>query len=476
MNPQEAKKELARRELARRNFKDFVLYTFDDYDLNWHHEKIMQTLQKVFTGEIKRLAITMPPRHGKSELASIRFPAWVLGKDPNRKVVTASYGSDLASDFGFQTRNLVDSKEYKAVFNTRLAKDSKSKGFWHTSGEGYYLSVGVGSALTGKGADLLLIDDPHKDREEADSPTQRQKVHKWYTSTARTRMSANGAIILIQTRWHDDDLYGRIVDEDWHTLDLPAIARKDEEERQEGDALWANRFDVDTLQEIKKDVGGYDWSALYQGVPIDEESQEFKKKWFQTRDWEEVVGIQTRCFITVDTRGSDKVKDGEDYIGITVNFVDISNAWNLISYRVKFTGKDFVEHLFSLYDTYDPEKIGIEKTSYTEGLKPFMEQEMDRRNKYLPIEELSHRRTMKETRIRGLIPRYEMKKVFHIKQDGKNTCADLEAELLRFPKSAHDDTMDSCAYQDQIAEQPHFADNLQQQRIHQNRQANRSMK
>ena len=190
---------------------------------------IAEKLEAVERGEIDRLMINMPPRHGKSELASRRFPAWFLGRHPNKSVIAASYNSDLAADFGRQVRNIVAAREYANLFETKLAEDSRAANRWNTDAGGSYVAAGVGTAITGGGADILLIDDPVKDREEADSEIQRQKVWDWYTSTAYTRLAPGGRIIVIQTRWHEDDLSGRLLVEQakggdkWEILELPAI-------------------------------------------------------------------------------------------------------------------------------------------------------------------------------------------------------------------------------------------------------------
>lgn len=442
-------KELARRELARRNFKDYVLYNFKDYKVNWHHEILFKALERVERGELKRLMVFMPPRHGKSEICSIQFPSWVVGKNKDRNIILASYSGDLAIDFGRQTRNLINSAEYKKIFDTTLAEDSTAKGKWNTNGRGAYNAVGVGGATTGKGADFLIIDDPIKNRQDADSEVMRENAWSWYRSTARTRLSPEGAIILINTRWHDDDLASRILKnnpEEWEIISLPAIAEKDEEFRKKGEALWADHFTLDILENIKKDLGSYEFSALYQQQPIDSESQEFRKEWFKVRDAEELRRLNTSNFLTIDTAISEKAS--ADYTGICDNSVDKENFWNLRAWKVKLNPKDLIDLIFTLHEERQYQKIGIEKTIYLMAIEPFLKDEMRKRNKFLPIVELQHNQISKEIRIRGLIPRYQSGSIFHI----TNECKDLEEELLRFPKGVHDDVADATAYQLQIAE------------------------
>lgn len=224
--------------------------------------------------------VTMPPRHGKSELVTKRFPAWWLGRHPKGQVITASYNSDLARDFGRSVRNIVNGDRYANVFETRLAADSKAADRWNTNRDGAYVAAGVGTAVTGRGADLLIIDDPLKDRAEADSELQRDNVWNWYTSTAYTRLMPGGAVIVVQTRWHEDDLSGRLLEKEgeggdkFHRLDLPAIDDA-------GEALWPTRYDVDALKRIQRAIGPRDWSALYQQQPSPEEGTYFKREWFK---------------------------------------------------------------------------------------------------------------------------------------------------------------------------------------------------
>lgn len=387
----------------------------------------------------------MIPTHN-SELCSIQFPAWVIGRDKDRNIIQASYSADLATDFGRQTRNLIASQEYQNVFpDTKLSEDSQAKGKWNTNGRGAYNAVGVGGATTGKGADFLIIDDPIKNRQDADSEVIRESQWGWYRSTARTRLSPEGAIILVLTRWHDDDLAGRILKGDnaslWKIIKFPAIAVEDEPNRKKGQALWANHFTLPILEETRRDLGSYEWSALYQQEPIDEESQEFKRGWFRKITAAEVEAKNTNKFITIDTAVSQSTS--ADYTAIIRNFVDADNRWNIRTWRGKISPLELIDMVFNLYQLDRPTKIGIEKTIYLQALKPFLDEEMRRRGIFLPIVELQHNSAHKQTRIRGLIPRYESGSINHVEGE----CRELEEELLRFPKAIHDDLADALAYQ-----------------------------
>lgn len=300
-----AARELLKRRRARKNLVDFARYTCHNYVPSDHHHQICEKLEAVERGDIKRLMIFMPPRHGKSELASRRFPAWFLGKNPNKSIIAASYNSDLAGDFGRDVRNIVACKEYNNLFETKLAQDSKAAGRWHTDKDGGYVAAGVGTAITGRGAHVLLIDDPIKDRKSADSEIIRESAYSWYTSTAYTRLEGtvnnfdddelwrdpvkslkdgsittfDGAIVVIQTRWHEEDLSGKLLEDmkrgadQWEVLSLPAI--------QGGEALWPGKYPIKRLKEIKKALPSREWESLYQQDPTPDEGGFFRREWFK---------------------------------------------------------------------------------------------------------------------------------------------------------------------------------------------------
>jgi hypothetical protein len=440
---------------GRYSLVDFSIITNRNYKPSYLHEEVARGLEMVESGQIKRLIIQMPPRHGKSQLASINFPAWFLGRNPDKEIITASYASDLAIDFGTKTRDLISGEVYKEMFDVSLKEDEKSKGKWKTNQGGSYTSVGVGGAITGRGADILIIDDPFKNREEADSQVIREKVWNWYTSTAYTRLEKDGKIVIIATRWHLDDLIGRLFEaekqggEQWYLISFPAIATEKEEFRNIGDPLWPQKYDLPALEVIKKTIGPYDWQSLYQQNPVLSENQEFRKEWIKERSKAELDRLDTRKFLTIDTAMSKR--EGACYTGFCDNSVDRENFWNIMSWRKRMDAKELCDELFRLYNLRNYEKIGIEKTTYTEGIKPFLDEEMRKRKTFLPIIELPHKGINKEIRIRGLIPRYASGSVFHI----TGYCDDLEEEQFTFPKGLTDDVLDAEAYQLQLAEQPY---------------------
>lgn len=239
-----------------------------------HQALIAEKLEAVERGDIKRLAIFMPPRHGKSMFASEGFPAWYLGRNPTHHVIAATYSQQLADDFGRKVRNQIRGEEFEAIFpGVALRQDSHSVRRFHTAQGGVYYGAGIGGPITGRGAHLLLIDDPVKSRSDAASPTRRQQTWDWYTSVAYTRLMPGAAIVLIQTRWDPDDLAGRVLrhaaDEGWEVLSLPAIDAR-------GVALWPEAYPLDRLEEIRRQIGPRDWSALYQQEPAARDGGVFK--------------------------------------------------------------------------------------------------------------------------------------------------------------------------------------------------------
>ena len=444
--------------VANKDLLTFSIWSHKGYEPAWFHERIAEELMKIETGENKRLMIFMPPRHGKSALGNIDFSAWYLGKHPDREVVAASYNAELVQEFGFKFRQLVSSQAYIDVFGDILREDSKSKSRMITTSGGGYTAVGVGGSLTGKDAHLIIIDDPIKGRAQADSKLIRDEVWNWMTSTVYTRLFKTTAIVVIQTRWHKDDLSGRLIEkmeecgEEWTIINFPAIALEDETYkgkiiRREGEALWPENFPLPMLQMQKEMMGTYDFSALYQQNPITSENQEFKPEWIQVAQWKDVKKMATRRFLTVDTAISKT--DNADSTGFCLNFVDSENNWYFKAWKMRINPKQLIDTLFQLHEEWNIEKIGIEETTYLHAIKPFFDEECRKRNKFPYIVPMKHMNTQKETRIRGLIPRYEAKSIYHI----ENTCRNLEDEMFDFPKGKHDDVIDAAAYQLQISQQ-----------------------
>lgn len=236
-------------------------------------------LERVESGELKRVIITIPPRHGKSMLCSTYFPAWYMGRNPNKYLIAATYGQDLSDDFGRKVRDQLSDNLFKAIFpDTTLRSDSKAAARFETTKNGTYFGVGAGGPITGRGAHLLLIDDPIKNREEADSALMQTKLYDWYRSVAYTRLMPGGAVVIIMTRWHEKDLVGQIYANDngsgWMKFDLKAID-------EDGGALWPEAYSIEALNDIRHTIGEYDWQCLYQQDPIPHSGIIVKPEWMK---------------------------------------------------------------------------------------------------------------------------------------------------------------------------------------------------
>lgn len=277
-------------EASRSLFAGYIAYQVPNYLFSPHNEKIIEKLQAVEAGVIRRLIITMPPRHGKTMLTSELFPSWYLGRNPKDEVIAATYSYERGADVGRKVRNYMASPVYNYLFpNSGLAPDVKGANKLATRQGGIYYSVGAGGAIVGRGANLFLIDDPLKSREEAESERIREGLKDWYRSVVYTRLMPNNRIVIIMTRWHYDDPIGWLLSRDdasdWHVLSLPAIAtHHDEIKRSPGQALWPAFYPEPVLKKTRSVVGTREWNAQYQQVPVSVEDAIFRLDWFKRYD------------------------------------------------------------------------------------------------------------------------------------------------------------------------------------------------
>jgi len=426
--------------LARRSLLRFTEYTNPQYQRAQHHAQIAAKLEAVERGEIDRLMIFMPPRHGKSELASKRFPAWCLGRDPSRQIIAASYNSDLANDFGRNVRNIVAEPEFGQVFpGVGLASDSQAANRMNTNHGGAYVAAGVGTAVTGRGAHIALIDDPFKDREEADSERRRNTVWDWYRSTLYTRLMPSGAIVLIQTRWHEDDLAGRLLEHEagqWDVLELPAV-------NDAGEALWPEWYDKAALDRIKATIGPREWSALYQQKPQPDDGTFFQREWFQT--WGKLPAL--RYYGTSDYAVTD---GGGDYTvhriwGIASN----GDVYRVDGYRAQDTSDKWIEAKLDLVAKYKPLCWFGEGGVIQKAIEPMLRRRMRERNVHCRIEWMPSVAD-KPTRARSFQAMAATQRVFF--EPG----ADI-AEFLVFPAGKHDDDVDTASLIGRAIDQAHPA-------------------
>ena len=275
------------RENCQKDFLNFVGEMWSAFIHGHHHEIMANAFERVAKGDLKRLIINMPPRHTKSEFASYLLPAWFLGRSPDKKIIQTAHTAELAVGFGRKVRNLVNSKDYKRIFpDVSLQADSKAAGRWNTNKGGEYFAIGVGGAVTGKGADLLIIDDPHSEQEGASGDVNVfNRTYEWYTSGPRQRLQPNGAIVVVMTRWHQRDLTGQVIDasikrggaDQWEVIELPAIMPS-------GNPLWEEFWSLTELEALRAELPNSKWQAQYQQDPTAEESALVKREWWKT--WE----------------------------------------------------------------------------------------------------------------------------------------------------------------------------------------------
>lgn len=424
----------------------YAAYQWPGYRDAPHHRLIARKLEAVERGEIKRLMITMPPRHGKSMLTSEFFPAWYLGRNPDHYVAMATYAQELADDFGRKVKNQIADESFGAIFpGVALADDSKSAKRFHIDGvdggyehaltqRGAYYAVGVGGPLTGRGAHLLLIDDPVKNREDADSEIVRKKTKDWYTSTAYTRLMPGGRVVIIQTRWHEDDLSGWLLaehkHEGWECLDLPAIGL-------DGKALWPEQYDVPDLEKIRIAIGARDWSALYQQKPVPDTGDYFKAEWL--RPYDKAPPLDTlRVY-----GGSDYAvtADGGDFTVHAVVGLDPEGRMYLLDLWRKQASSDmWIESFCDMVLQWKPMAWAEEQGQIKSGVGPFLDRRQRERQAFVYRQPFPTRGD-KAVRAQSIRGRMALEGLYV--PISAPWYADFRSELLSFPAGKHDDQVDA---------------------------------
>lgn len=426
----------------------YAAYQWPSYIDAHHHRLIARHLEAVERGEITRLMITMPPRHGKSMLASEFFPAWYMGRNPDHYVVTATYAQELADDFGRKVKNQIEDPAFQLVFpGVGLADDSKSAKRFHIEGvagglehsttqRGAFYAVGVGGPLTGRGAHLLLIDDPVKNREDAESEVIRKKTKDWYTSTAYTRLMPGGRIVLIQTRWHEDDLAGWLqrehAHEGWVTLNLPAIDES-------GAALWPEQYPVEALERIKRALPPRDWSALYQQEPSPEAGDYFKREWLIPIDPQHIPHKATMAVYGASDYAV--TADGGDYtVHVIVGIASDGRMFLLDLWRQQASSDVWVDAFCALVRKWNPIGWAEETGQIKSGVGPFLVKRMLESGSYTVREQFPTRgdKAVRAQSIRGRMALQGL----HVSSDAP-WLSDLISELMSFPVGVHDDQADA---------------------------------
>lgn len=431
---------------ARGSLLAYTIAQRQDYQASDLHRRISAALERVESGECKRLMIFVPPRHGKSMLTSEHFPAWYLGRNPAKSIVCATYAQDLADDFGRKVRNQVVDGMFKEVFPAcQISEDSASASRINTAQHGAYYAVGVGGALTGRGAHVLLIDDPHKDRADAESLTMRKRVKEWYQSTAYTRLMDNGAVIVMMTRWHEDDLAGWLLkehgDEGWEVLKIPAEP-----------APWPERYPEEELKRIRRMIGPREWSALYMQEPIPGGGGEFRREWAKYyRD--RTIGDDMNKYILVDPAGEQRKDRDNDYTAIwVIGLNSDGNYYVLDMVRDRLNLSDRGKAVMRLHRKWRPMEVRYERYGMMADIQ-YIQELQERENYRFHITEVAGK-LKKEDRIRRLIPIFEQGKFYFpdtlYYTDSEGVPRDLvttfvEEEMVSFPAGIHDDMLDSLA-------------------------------
>lgn len=427
-------------ELAARN--DYALYLQYVHHGAYKHARhtlfMCQKLQAVERGEIKRLMIFMPPRHSKSQTVSETFPSWYLGRNPDRRVMLISYGDQLAKMFGRKNRQKIE--EFGSdIFNQRIDKFDASVNAWSLDGRtGGMLSQGIEASLTGHGASLLIIDDPIRNREVASSKTQRDKIYDEYKSSIMTRLTGDGRVILIQTRWHEDDLAGAILANEpnkWDVVSLPAFAdESDPLGRAQGEPLWAeNGFDAKWLEETKASIGNLAFASLYQQRPTPDEGNIIRRHWLKYYDT--VPAKFEEQVISLDA--SFKGNEDSDYCAFTVWGRIGAEKYLLDIVREKLNFPQTILVLKQLIAKYPraASKL-IEDKANGSAIIDFLKREI---SGIIPV-------TPKESKVARLFavsPQFEAGNVFLPNEKLCPLIFDYANELTTFPNSKHDDMADS---------------------------------
>ena len=422
----------------RTNFLTFVKKMWPDFIEGSHHETIADKFNKLATGELTRLIINMPPRHTKSEFASFFLPAWMIGQNPKLKIIQATHTAELAINFGRKTKHLIDSSEYQNVFKTRLQEDSKAAGRWNTSDGGEYFAVGVQGAVTGRGADLLIIDDPHSEQ-DVSSPNAFDKAYEWYTSGPRQRLQPGGRIVLVMTRWSTKDLTQKLLNaqsnengDQWDVIEFPAVLPN-------GKPVWPEYWKLEDLESVKAATGVAKWNAQYMQNPTSEEGALIKREWW--KDWEhDHLPVIDHIIQSYDT--AYLKKETADYSAITTwgifrpNEDSGPNLILLDSFKDRLEFPELRRVALEQYKYWNPQTVIIEAKA--SGL-PLM---YELRQMGIPAVNFTPSKGQdKIARVNAVSPMFEAGQVWApLKEE---FAQELVEECAAFPYGDHDDLVDS---------------------------------
>ena len=434
--------ELKQRELSQQRFMKFVEKVWPSFIGGKHHSRMAAAFERVARGESKRVIINMPPRHTKSEFASYLLPAWFLGNFPSKKVIQTSHTAELAVGFGRKVRNLVDTDVYREIFpDLSLQSDSKAAGRWNTSKGGDYFAIGVGGAVTGKGADILIIDDPHSEQEAAmaaSNPEVYDKVYEWYTSGPRQRLQPGGSIVIVMTRWAQRDLTGQVLKasaqrggEEWEVIEFPAILPS-------GKPLWPEFWSIEELSALQEELPNSKWQAQYQQNPVGNESAIVKRDWW---NWWESDSPPSCSYILQTWDTAFEKNQRADYSacttwGIFDNEEDgTANIILLDTYKKRVEWVELKRDALEQYRMWEPDGLLIEKKATGAPLI------YELRSMGIPVQEY--------TPSKGQDKIARLNSVSDIIASGKvwiprtRWAEELVDEIAAFPSGEHDDLVDA---------------------------------
>ena len=425
-------------EKAQTDFMSFVKRVWPEFIEGSHHKKIAEKFNLLAEGKIKRLIINMPPRHTKSEFASFLLPAWMIGRRPKLKIIQSTHTTELAVRFGRKAKTLMDMPEYKEIFLTRLREDSQAAGKWETEQGGEYYAAGVGSAITGRGADLLIIDDPHSEQDALNIDAL-ERAYEWYTSGPRQRLQPGGAIVLVMTRWNTKDLTGSLLRatgdmkaDKWEVIEFPAILPS-------GKPVWPEFWKLEELEGVKSSISLQKWNAQWMQNPTSEEGAIIKREWWQKWDKEYIPPLQ-HVIQSYDT--AFLKKESADYSAITTWGVFQRNEDSgpqlilLDAVKDRFEFPELRRIAYQQYQYWQPETVLVEAKA--SGLPLTYEL----RKMGIPVINYTPSRgNDKHSRVNSVAPLFESGQIWA--PTDKDFAQEVIEECAAFPYGDHDDLVDS---------------------------------
>ena len=423
---------------AQKNFLDFVKYMWPHFVEGTHHKIIAEKFDRIAKGTLKRLIVNMPPRHTKSEFASFMLPAFIMGQNPLTKIIQTSHTAELSQRFGRKTKQLIDSSDYKNIFpKTLLQADSKAAGRWDTSAGGEYFAAGVGGAITGRGADLLIIDDPHSEQ-DALSSTAMENAYEWYTSGPRQRLQPGGAIVLVMTRWSTVDLTGQLMKaqvepkaDQWEVVEFPAIMES-------GTPTWPEYWKLSELESVKASLAVSKWNAQWMQNPTSEEGAILKREWW--KPWTE-KDIPDLHYIIQSYDTAYSKKETADYSAITTWGVFApddhrASIMLLDARRGRWDFPELKEIALKEYNYWEPEMVLIEAKASGMPLTDELRRSGIPVTNYTPT-----RGNDKRSRVNSVAPIFESGAVYY--PEGRTFAEEVIEECAAFPYGENDDYVDT---------------------------------